>query len=274
MNDIAQIRLNDDFSRTFHRLRKRLTKQVSHAIKDYNMIEDGDFVLVCVSGGKDSYTLLDILLHLQKRAPIDFKILALNVDQKQPGFPQQILPEYFSKIGVEYRIEEENTYAVVQEKTRPGKTTCALCSRLRRGIIYRVAKEVGANKIALGHHREDLVETLFLNMFFGARLRTMPPKLITDDEKHIVIRPLSYCSEPEIARFAKHKGFPIIPCNLCGSQQLQRQKIKEMLHAWEKEYPGRIENIFRSLQNANLSHLADRDLYDFANLKTAPIDEA
>lgn len=273
MNNISNIHIDPNLSRNYHRLRKRLTKKASHAIEDYNMISDGDFVLVCVSGGKDSYTLLDILLHLQKRAPINFRIMALNVDQKQPGFPEHILPEYFEKIGVEYRIEEENTYSVVKEKTRPGKTTCALCSRLRRGIIYRVAKELGANKIALGHHREDLVETLFLNMFFGARLRTMPPKLITDDQQHIVIRPLSYCSEPEIARFANHKGFPIIPCNLCGSQQLQRQKIKEMLHAWERESPGRIENIFRSMQNANLSHLADTGLYDFAGLSTKPNGE-
>jgi tRNA 2-thiocytidine biosynthesis protein TtcA len=220
-----------------------------------------------MSGGKDSHAMLMLLLALQERAPIDFKLIAMNLDQKQPGFPAEILPAYLEKLGIEYRIVEADTYSIVKEKIPEGKTTCSLCSRLRRGVIYRTAKELGANKIALGHHRDDIVETLFLNLFFGAKMKAMPPKLATNDKQNIVIRPLAYCSEKDIAAYGRQMGFPIIPCDLCGSQEnLQRQKIKEMLHAWELEQPGRVNNIFRAIGNVEPSHLADTNLYDFKNL--------
>lgn len=230
--------LPDNASNTFIRLRNSLISATGKAIGDYNMIEDGDTVLVCMSGGKDSHAMLMLLLALQERAPIDFKLIAMNLDQKQPGFPADILPAYLEKLGVEYRIVEADTYSIVKEKIPEGKTTCSLCSRLRRGVIYRTAKELGANKIALGHHRDDIVETLFLNLFFGAKMKAMPPKLAANDRQNIVIRPLAYCAEKDIAAYARQMGFPIIPCDLCGSQEnLQRQKVKEMLHAWELEQP-------------------------------------
>jgi tRNA 2-thiocytidine biosynthesis protein TtcA len=267
--------LPDNASNTFIRLRNSLISATGKAIGDYNMIEEGDTVLVCMSGGKDSHAMLMLLLALQERAPIDFKLIAMNLDQKQPGFPADILPAYLEKLGIEYRIVEADTYSIVKEKIPEGKTTCSLCSRLRRGVIYRTAKELGANKIALGHHRDDIVETLFLNLFFGAKMKAMPPKLATNDKQNIVIRPLAYCTEKDIAAYARQMGFPIIPCDLCGSQEnLQRQKIKDMLHAWELEQPGRVNNIFRAIANVEPSHLADTDLYDFKNLSQAsPEDE-
>ena len=267
--------LPDNASNTFIRLRNSLISATGKAIGDYNMIEEGDTVLVCMSGGKDSHALLMILLALQERAPINFKLIAMNLDQKQPGFPADVLPKYLEKLGVEYRIVEADTYSIVKEKIPEGKTTCSLCSRLRRGLIYRTAKELGANKIALGHHRDDIVETLFLNLFFGAKMKAMPPKLATNDKQNVVIRPLAYCAEKDIAAYARQMQFPIIPCDLCGSQEnLQRQKVKEMLHAWELEQPGRINNIFRAITNVEPSHLADTDLYDFKNLSQAkPEDE-
>ncbi|HCR4061435.1 TPA: tRNA 2-thiocytidine(32) synthetase TtcA [Proteus mirabilis] len=252
----------------FNKLQKRLRRNVGQAIADFNMIEDGDKIMVCLSGGKDSYTLLSILMNLQKSAPIQFSLIAVNLDQKQPGFPEHILPEYLEQLGVEYKIVEENTYGIVKEIIPEGKTTCSLCSRLRRGILYRTATEVGATKIALGHHRDDILETLFLNMFYGGKLKGMPPKLMSDDGKHIVIRPLAYAREKDIERFAQAKNFPIIPCNLCGSQpNLQRQVIKEMLRDWDKRYPGRIETMFRATQNIVPSHLCDTQLFDFTNIK-------
>jgi tRNA 2-thiocytidine biosynthesis protein TtcA len=267
--------LPDTPSNNFIKLRNSLISSTGKAIGDYNMIEDGDTVLVCMSGGKDSYTMLMMLLALQERAPIDFKLIAMNLDQKQPNFPAHILPEYFKDLGVDYRIVEADTYSVVKEKIPEGKTTCSLCSRLRRGIIYTTAKELGANKIALGHHRDDIVETLFLNLFFGAKLKAMPPKLATNDKQNVVIRPLAYCAEKDIASYARQMEFPIIPCDLCGSQEnLQRQKVKDMLQAWEREQPGRVNNIFRAISNVEPSHLADVNLYDFKSLTQAkPSDE-
>ena len=266
--------LPDNPSNTFIRLRNSLISSTGKAIGDYNMIEDGDTVLVCMSGGKDSHAMLMILLALQERAPIDFKLIAMNLDQKQPGFPAEILPAYLEKLGVEYKIVEADTYSIVKEKIPEGKTTCSLCSRLRRGVIYRTAKELGATKIALGHHRDDIVETLFLNLFFGAKMKAMPPKLATNDKQNIVIRPLAYCSEKDIAAYARQMGFPIIPCDLCGSQEnLQRQKVKDMLNAWELEQPGRINNIFRAITNVEPSHLGDTSLYDFKNLSQATPDD-
>lgn len=251
-----------------NKLHKRLRREVGKAIADFNMIEEGDRVMVCLSGGKDSYTLLDILLNLKLNAPINFEIVAVNLDQKQPGFPEEVLPNYLSQLGVEYKIVEENTYGIVKEKIPEGKTTCSLCSRLRRGILYRTATELGATKIALGHHRDDMLETLFLNMFYGGKMKSMPPKLISDDGKQIVIRPLAYCREKDIARYAEAKQFPIIPCNLCGSQpNLQRHVIKEMLQAWDRQYPGRIETMFSALQNVVPSHLCDPKLFDFKNIR-------
>ena len=255
------------FSNTFLRLKKKLERGVGEAIGDYNMIGDGDTVMVCVSGGKDSYTLLSCLLALRERAPVDFRIVAMNLDQKQPGFPDHVLPEYFESIGVEYRIVTEDTYSIVKDKIPEGKTTCSLCSRLRRGIIYRTATEIGATRIALGHHRDDMLETLFLNMFFGGKIKAMPPKLVSDDGKHVVIRPLAYCTEADIARFARTMDFPIIPCNLCGSQEnAQRKQIKNMLQGWARDYPGRIESLATSLKNVVPSHLADASLFDFVGL--------
>ncbi len=250
-----------------NKLHKRLRHQVGSAINDFNMIEDGDKVMVCLSGGKDSYALLDILMQLQKSAPIRFELVAVNLDQKQPGFPEHILPEYLKSIGVEYHIIEEDTYSVVKRVVEEGKTTCALCSRLRRGILYRVAKELGATKIALGHHRDDILETFFLNMFYGGKLKGMPPKLLSDNGEHMVIRPLAYVKEKDLITFANIKEFPIIPCNLCGSQpNLQRQVIKEMLNTWDKQHPGRVETMFTALQNVVPSHLADTQLFGFAAL--------
>jgi tRNA 2-thiocytidine biosynthesis protein TtcA len=239
------------------------------------MIADGDLVMVCVSGGKDSFTLLDMLMSLKRRAPVRFDLVAVNLDQKQPGFPTHILPAYFERLGVRYRIVEEDTYAVVKRVLEPGMTMCGLCSRLRRGILYRVADELGATRIALGHHRDDIVETLFLNLFHGARLKAMPPKLRSDDGRHVVIRPLAYAAESDIIRYAGGRDFPIIPCNLCGSQQnLQRQKTKQMLAAWEQLDPGRTQRIFRALQNVTASHLADRELFDFEGLEAIELPTA
>lgn len=250
-----------------NKLQKRLRSHTGKAIADFNMIEDGDRIMVCLSGGKDSYTLLSILQSLQQSAPIRFSLVAVNLDQKQPSFPEHILPEYLEKLGVEYKIVEENTYGIVKEKIPEGKTTCSLCSRLRRGILYRTATELGATKIALGHHRDDILQTLFLNMFYGGKLKGMPPKLMSDDGKHVVIRPLAYCREKDIERFAEAKGFPIIPCNLCGSQpNLQRQVIKDLLRDWDKRYPGRIETMFRATQNVVSSHLCDTELFDFKSI--------
>ena len=255
-------------SKNFKRLQARLRGQVGKAIADYQMIEDGDRVMVCLSGGKDSYTMLDLLLSLQRKAPVEFELLAVNLDQKQPGFPEGVLPEYLADLNVPYRIVEQDTYSTVTSIIPEGKTMCGLCSRMRRGIFYRVAKEEGVAKIALGHHRDDIVETLFLNMFYGGKLKAMPPKLLSDDRQNIIIRPLAYCSEREIIRYANARQFPIIPCNLCGSQEnLQRVKIKEMLQTWEIETPGKIESIFRSIQNVSPSQLADPELFDFAGLK-------
>ena len=253
--------------RETHKLEKRLCREVGKAIVDFNMIEEGDKVMVCMSGGKDSYALLDILLKLKARAPIHFDLVAVNLDQKQPGFPEHVLPEYLQSIGVPYHIIEEDTYSVVKRVIEEGKTTCSLCSRLRRGVLYRVAKELGCSKIALGHHRDDILQTLFLNMFYGGKLKAMPPKLVSDNGEHIVIRPLAYVKEKDLARYAELKQFPIIPCNLCGSQpNLQRQVIKEMLNDWDKRFPGRIESMFSALQNVVPSHLADPDLFDFKSL--------
>lgn len=255
-------------SNTLLRLRKRLENKAGKAIADYNMIEEGDTVLVCISGGKDSYTLLTLLIALSERAPVDFRLIAMNLDQRQPGFPADVLPGYLAKIGVEHRIVEQDTYSVVKNMIPQGKTTCSLCSRLRRGVIYRTAKEVGANKIALGHHRDDIVHTLFLNLFFGGQLKAMPPKLVTDDGAHVVIRPLAYCNEIDIARFARGMDYPIIPCNLCGSQDnLQRQKVREMMADWDRRYPGRTEVVFSALQRVIPSHLADNALFDFKGLR-------
>jgi len=254
-------------SNTFLRLKKKLERAVGTAIADFNMIENGDTVMVCISGGKDSFSLLTILLALRERAPVDFRLIAMNLDQKQPGFPDDVLPAYFESLGVEYRIVTEDTYSIVKDKIPEGKTTCSLCSRLRRGIIYKTAKALGATKIALGHHRDDMIETLFLNMFFGGRLKAMPPKLVSDDGEHVVIRPLAYCAESEIERFARGMAYPIIPCNLCGSQEnAQRKQIKQMLQAWAREHPGRIESIATAMQQVVPSHLADRRLFDFAGL--------
>ena len=255
-------------SKNLLRLKKRLESNVGKAIADYNMIENGDTVLVCISGGKDSYAMLSILMALRERAPVDFRLIAMNLDQKQPGFPADVLPRYLSGLGVEYRIVEQDTYSIVKEKIPQGKTTCSLCSRLRRGVIYRTAKELGANKIALGHHRDDIVHTLFLNLLFGGKLKAMPPKLVTDDGAHVVIRPLAYCDENDIAKFARGMEYPIIPCNLCGSQNnLQRQKIREMMADWDQRYPGRTESVFSALQNIVPSHLADNAFFDFKGLR-------
>lgn len=262
--------------REINKLQKRLRRLTGQAIADFNMIEDGDKVMVCLSGGKDSYTMLEILQNLQASAPIQFDIVAVNLDQKQPGFPEHVLPEYLTSIGTDFHILERDTYSVVKELVPEGKTTCGLCSRLRRGSLYGFADEIGATKIALGHHRDDILETLFLNMFFGGKMKSMPPKLLSDDGKHIVIRPLAYCKEKDIEEFSSLKKFPIIPCNLCGSQEnLQRQVVKEMLQQWEKDYPGRTEILFTSMQNVVPSHLADTNLFDFTSLSTekSKVDE-
>lgn len=251
----------------FNKLRKRLRREVSKAIQDFDMISNNDRVMVCLSGGKDSYTMLDILLELKLRAPISFDLSAVNLDQKQPGFPEHLLPAYLDSLEIPYHILEVDTYSVVKGVIAEGKTMCGLCSRLRRGVLYSFARENGFDKIALGHHREDIIETLFLNMFHGGKLKAMPPKLKSDDGTNVVIRPLAYCRESDIEQYAHLSQFPIIPCNLCGSQEnLQRVKIKAMLKEWQREYPGRVENIFRSIQNLSPSQLADRHLFDFGSL--------
>ena len=250
-----------------NKLQKKLRRHAGNAIADYAMIEESDVVMACISGGKDSFAMLDILLNLQKRAPINFEVIAVNLDQKQPGFPEQVLPAYFEKIGVPYYILDKDTYSVVMEKTPEGRTTCGLCSRLRRGTLYGFAEKIGATKIALGHHRDDMIETLFLNMFYGGKLSAMPPKLLADDKRNVVIRPLAYCKEQDIERYAELRQFPIIPCNLCGSQEnLQRQNTKQLLREWEQQFPGRIENIFAAMQNVAPSQLADTGLFDFKAL--------
>lgn len=251
----------------FNKLQKRLRRHVGQAIADYNMIEDGDKIMVCLSGGKDSYCMLDILLNLQKTAPIRFDLVAVNMDQKQPGFPEEVLPNYLDSLGVAYHIVERDTYSIVKDIIPEGKTTCGLCSRLRRGTLYGFAEEIGASKIALGHHKDDIVETLFLNLFYGGRLKAMPPKLLSDDKRNVVIRPMAYCREKDLSDYTEHKQFPIIPCNLCGSQEnLQRQTIKQMLRDWDKTNPGRTETIFSALQKVSPSQLADTALFNFQDL--------
>lgn len=255
-----------------HKLEKRLCRQVGQAISDYNMIEAGDRVMVCLSGGKDSYALLDVLMKLQQRAPVRFELVAVNLDQKQPGFPAEVLPNYLSKLGIPFHIETQDTYSIVKKVIPEGKTMCSLCSRLRRGILYRVARELGCNKIALGHHRDDILQTLLLNMFFGAKLKGMPAKLVSDNGEFMVIRPLAYVAEKDLIRWAQVREFPIIPCTLCGSQEnLQRQNMKEMLKDWEKRFPGRVDNMLTALQNVVPSHLMDRKLYPFETLQTTGV---
>jgi tRNA 2-thiocytidine biosynthesis protein TtcA len=263
---------NLKIERDTHKLEKRLCREVGRAIVDYNMIEEGDKVMVCVSGGKDSYAMLDILLKLKARAPIHFDLIAVNLDQKQPGFPEEVLPKYLSELGVAFHIENQDTYSIVKRVIPEGKTTCGLCSRLRRGILYRVADELGATKVALGHHRDDMLQTFFLNMFFAGKLKSMPPKLVSDDGRHIVIRPLAYVAEKDLVRWAQHREFPIIPCTLCGSQEnLQRKQVGEMLRDWDKKHPGRVENMFAALQNVVPSHLLDGTRHDFKGLKATGV---
>lgn len=256
----------------FNKLQKRLRRETGRAIADYNMIEDGDRIMVCLSGGKDSYTMLDILISLRQSAPVDFELIAVNLDQKQPGFPEDILPAYLKSVGVPFHILERDTYSIVKETVPEGKTTCGICSRLRRSTLYAFADQIGANKVALGHHRDDIIETLFLNLFYAGKLKAMPPKLLSDSKTNVLIRPLAYCREADIERFAQFKQYPIIPCNLCGSQEnLQRQAIKAMCQTWEKEHPGRVENIFRAMANVSPSQLADRNLFDFESLQVSGI---
>ena len=258
-----------------NKLSKRLHRQVGQAIVDFNMIEEGDRVMVCLSGGKDSYGLLDILMGLQRRAPVKFTLVAVNLDQKQPGFPEHILPAYLKQLGVEFHIENQDTYSIVKKLVPEGKTLCSLCSRLRRGILYRVAGELGATKIALGHHRDDIVVTMLMNMFFGSRLKGMPPKLVSDDGRHTVIRPLAYVAERDLATWADHRQFPIIPCTLCGSQDnLQRVQVKKMIHEWEKQYPGRIDNMATAMGNITLSHMMDRSLFPFTTIAPTGLADA
>ena len=253
----------------FVKLEKKLRRNVGQAIAQYNMIEDGDKVMVCLSGGKDSYAMLSILMKLKESAPIHFDIVAVNLDQKQPGFPEHILPEYLDKLGIEYHIVEENTYGIVKEKVAEGKTTCSLCSRFRRAVLYKAAKNIGATKIALGHHRDDMIETLMLNMFYGGKMKAMPAKLVSDNGEHVVIRPLAFCKESELIQYSEFKKFPIIPCNLCGSQpNMQRQNIKRMLNDWHDQFPGRIESMFTAMQNVVPSHLCDSNLFDFKSINS------
>jgi tRNA 2-thiocytidine biosynthesis protein TtcA len=275
MVDKATASLSDRQRYNFNKLQKRLRRSVGEAIVDFGMIGDGDRVMVCLSGGKDSYTLLDMLLSLKASAPVRFDVIAVNLDQKQPGFPAHVLPGYLSGLGVPFHIIEQDTYSIVKQVVPEGKTTCGLCSRLRRGLLYRYAAENGVTKIALGHHRDDILETFFLNLFFGGTLKAMPPKLLSDDRRHIVIRPLAYCREKDIEAYAKVREFPIIPCNLCGSQEnLQRRAMKEMLRTWDKQHPGRLETIFTALQNVAPSQLADRRLFDFPGLERLRSEEA
>ncbi len=257
----------------FNKLQKRIRRETGKAIQQFSMIEHNDKIMVCLSGGKDSYTLLDTLMYLKRVAPIHFDIVAVNLDQKQPGFPEHVLPKYLDSIGVDYEIVEEDTYSIVKDKIPEGKTTCSLCSRLRRGILYKTAKRLGATKIALGHHRDDMIETLFLNMFYGGKLKSMPPKLVSDNGEHVVIRPLAFCREKDIARYSEAMEFPIIPCNLCGSQEnLQRKNIKMMLNQWDRQFPGRIESIFTAMQNVTPSHLVDNELFNFDAVKATGVE--
>jgi len=261
--------------RETHKLEKRLCRNVGQAIVDFNMIEEGDRVMVCMSGGKDSYGMLDILLKLKARAPIDFELIAVNLDQKQPGFPAEVLPNYLQNLGVPFHIETQDTYSIVKDKIAPGKTMCSLCSRLRRGILYKVARELKCNKLALGHHRDDMLQTFFLNMFFAGKLKGMPPKLTSDNGEFMVIRPLAYVVERDLIRWAEHRAFPIIPCTLCGSQEnLQRKQVGNMLREWDKKFPGRLETMFTSLQNVVPSHLMDGELFDFKHLTTTGVPDA
>ncbi len=270
--DHAQSRIPLQSRAPFNKLQKRLRRLTGTAITDFNMIEEGDRVMACLSGGKDSYAMLDMLLILQKIAPVKFDVVAVNMDQKQPGFPEHILPEYLDSLGIEYHIVEKDTYSIVKSVIPEGKTTCGLCSRLRRGTLYGFAEKIGATKIALGHHKDDIVETLFLNLFHGGRLKAMPPKLRADDGRNVIIRPLAYCRERDIESYAQARRFPIIPCNLCGSQEnLQRQSVKAMLQSWDEEHPGRVDTIFTALTNISPSQLADKNLFDFINL---PIDRS
>lgn len=263
----SHIDATDQNNKRLKKLTTKLRRKTGQAIADFNMIEEGDKVMVCLSGGKDSYTMLDMLLHMQKAAPISFSIIAVNLDQKQPGFPEHVLPNYLKSLGVDFAIIEEDTYSIVVDKVPEGKTTCSLCSRLRRGILYSNAIKMGVTKIALGHHRDDMLETLFLNMFHNGRLKSMPPKLTSDDGRNVVIRPLAYCAEQDIADYSILSGFPIIPCNLCGSQEnLQRKQVKLMLAQWNTQFPGRIETMFKALQNVVPSHLADPSAFDFNDL--------
>jgi tRNA 2-thiocytidine biosynthesis protein TtcA len=258
-----------------HKLAKRLHRQVGQAIDDYRMIVPGDRVMVCVSGGKDSYALLDVLMNLRRRAPVAFEVIAVNLDQKQPGFPAEVLPDYLTRAGVPFHIETQDTYSIVKRLVPEGQTMCSLCSRLRRGILYRVARELGATKIALGHHRDDMVVTLLMNMFFGGRLKGMPPKLVSDDGQHVVIRPLAYVAEADLERYAVQRGFPIIPCTLCGNQEgLQRAELKAMIRQWDKQYPGRIDNMASAMARVVPSHLADRNLYPFTTLEATGVPDA
>ncbi|MEC8925019.1 MAG: tRNA 2-thiocytidine(32) synthetase TtcA [Pseudomonadota bacterium] len=257
----------------FNKLQKRIRRDTGKAIQQFSMIEHNDKIMVCLSGGKDSYTLLDTLMYLKRVAPISFDIVAVNLDQKQPGFPEHVLPNYLNSLGVDYEIVEEDTYSIVKDKIPEGKTTCSLCSRLRRGILYKTAKRLGATKIALGHHRDDMIETLFLNMFYGGKLKSMPPKLVSDNGEHVVIRPLAFCREKDIARYSEAMAFPIIPCNLCGSQEnLQRKNIKAMLNQWDRQFPGRIESIFTAMQSVTPSHLADSQLFNFDEVRATGLE--
>lgn len=252
------------------KLEKKLRRNVGQAIAQYNMIEDGDKIMVCLSGGKDSYAMLSILMLLKESAPIHFDLIAVNLDQKQPGFPEHILPEYLTKLGIEYHVIEENTYSIVKDKVPEGKTTCSLCSRLRRAVLYKAAKNLGATKIALGHHRDDMIETLMLNMFYGGKMKAMPAKLVSDNGEHVVIRPLAFCKEKELIQYGELKQFPIIPCNLCGSQpNMQRQNIKRMLNDWSEQFPGRIESMFTAMQNVVPSHLCDGELFNFKEINSS-----
>lgn len=273
-NDILEGLSKEEILKNEEKLNRKIKKSVWNAINDYNMIEDGDRIMVCLSGGKDSYAMLDILMQIQKASVFNFEIVAVNLDQKQPGFPEEVLPNYLSEIGVEYKIVERDTYSIVMEKTPEGKTTCSMCSRLRRGTLYTAAEELGCNKLCLGHHRDDILETFFLNLFFAGKIETMPAKYITNDERFVVLRPLAFVKEEQIAELAAYRQYPIIPCNLCGAQEnLQRQVVKKMLSTWEEKYPGRKEIMFTALKNISPTHMLDESLYDFKNLKSKLMEE-
>jgi tRNA 2-thiocytidine biosynthesis protein TtcA len=275
MNDMTDQAAAKKAAFEANKLSKKLHRQVGQALGDFNMIEAGDKVMVCLSGGKDSYAMLDILMSMRARAPVDFELIAVNLDQKQPGFPAFVLPEYLRALGVPFHIEDQDTYSIVKRLIPEGKTMCSLCSRLRRGILYRVASELGATKIALGHHRDDIVVTLLMNMFFGSRMKGMPPKLVSDDGRHVVIRPLAYVAESDLSRWAEHRRFPIIPCTLCGSQDnLQRVQVKKMIHEWERKHPGRIENMLSAMGNIVPSHMMDRSLFPFTTLQATGVADA